>query len=86
MVSNGSFYSWKDRILFWGVTAFIAAGVSWAMWATMQIYALRSTTEVHGAEIIKAGLVADKTAAVIERNTEAINALRLELARRPREK
>lgn len=92
-----SFAQWKDRALWWAISAIIAGFVSWAGWLTVALWATPDTTEVRrmiaaetpyveDRQLIMASLeqiykTNDRLSGVIERNTDAINALRIELAK-----
>ena len=88
-----NFAVWKDKALWAACTALVAGGVSWASWCTSQITNRPSRTQVNEMIQTQAPYVQDRKAIeerlnrlddlgrVIERNTEAINLLRVEIAR-----
>lgn len=92
-----SFDKWKDKLLFWGMTAFIMGGVSWAAWITIETTSHIDSKEaaeiVHTSapylkdrELIRsqvesAAETGKDMRRVIEKNTEAINALTVEIAK-----
>lgn len=96
-MSNGSFATWKDKLLFWSITTFVAGGISWAAWMTISTSSKPSVNEVRRivkaeapyvqerqmilAQLTSIGNTENKLADVITRNTEAINALRVEIAK-----
>jgi len=91
------FAEWKDKILFWAITALVGGGVGWASWATLKLQDCVTKDEV--VEIVQtaAPYVEDRKmiqqqiessletraefSRTIQRNTDAINALRVQLAK-----
>jgi hypothetical protein len=67
------FAEMKDKFLFWGVTAFICGSISWAAWVTMTLSSNASLVEYLKRR-------EDRMEKVIERNTAAINGLKVEIA------
>lgn len=96
-MANGTFAEWKNRLLFWGVTAAIAMHVGWAGWVTSETYNSPDREEtillieshapyVQDRAAIKVQLdqsteVTRELATAMDRQTEAITALKIEIAR-----
>jgi len=96
-----NFSTWKDKLLFWGITAGIigifTGGITFGAWSTMAIVDRPSRAEVDKMIRERAPYIEDrrmildqlqrmsqsdaKLTSVIERNTEAINSLKVELAK-----
>ena len=93
----GTFNQWKDKVLFWCITGLVAGGVSWSGWVTLAIFERPTYAQtkadikelapyVEDRQMILAKIASmeeskQQFSQVIERNTEAINALRVEIAK-----
>lgn len=92
-----SFTAWKDKILFWSTTALVTGAVTWSAWVTLEVSSHPNRSEVESMIQQRAPYIQDRKAImdqlqriedseekallVIERNTEAITGLKVELAK-----
>lgn len=93
---DGNFADWKDKLLFWTVTALVGGSICFNGWVTTRLLATPTLTETRtmieteapynkdkklvDAQLQRLAFVESKFSEVISRNTDAINALRVELA------
>lgn len=94
-MSQNGFSVWKDRIAWGCVAGLVGGGVSWAAWFTIRSFEQPTKADVlhmiesHAPYVedralirqqLKSGeKVNDRLMTVIEKNTEAINGLKLEM-------
>lgn len=86
-----SFKGWRDKMFFWAITTAIAGSIGWASWLTVSMQSRPTESEVERmvsreqrlieAQVQQLDILAKRSTLVIDKNTDAINALRIELAR-----
>lgn len=92
------FTNWKDKFLFWLMTGLMGLMVPWSAWVTVSLLARPDRSETKSiiqmespyvrdqklleSQVQSFKLVEDRLSRVIDRNTQAIEALRLELAKK----
>ena len=94
---SSSFATWKDKLLFWTITGLVVSGAGWLSWATLAILERPTAIDVAHTIELQSPYIEDrqfirdrleqsksvekKLIEVIEKNTTAINALSVVVAK-----
>jgi hypothetical protein len=94
MIESGdglSFKGWRDKLFFWGITTVLVMSAGWAIHITQAIRERPTDAEIRimiqsdqrlvDAQLSQLRQISERSSMAHDKNTEAINALRIELTR-----